>query len=225
MELYEVGGCESDRQLGLVPHDAVEAESFAAMETTLLTQGYTIFVRKPEYLTIRARKDSGVYDFVLCRRDGIYSDARRPDTVVPGTIHDDLARRDFRFNAMARSVTTGQLIDPHQGQADLRARKINCVGSVERLREDGLRVLRAFRFALTLPGGFTFGDELEEYLQRPEAAEYLRGVSVERIASELDKMLAVDTLTTLQLFQRYPYLQRQVFGQLRLRTDARPVRR
>ena len=112
MHIYQVGGSLRDECLGRPCKDfdfSVEAPSYEAMREHLVQDGYTIFLEKPEYLTIRARFPKGhpqervCADFVLCRKDGFYSDGRRPDTVEPGTIYDDLARRDFTMNAMARA--------------------------------------------------------------------------------------------------------------------------
>src|SRR5688572_2507881 len=116
VKVFEVGGAVRDKLLGLRPKDidfAVEAPSFKAMHEFVSSTCSTIFLIKPEFLTIRAHHATmGAVDFVLCRKDGAYSDGRRPDTVEPGTIFDDLARRDFTINAMAFDEE-GNLIDPH----------------------------------------------------------------------------------------------------------------
>lgn len=81
-----------------------------------------------------------------------YSDGRRPDRVeFVRTLEDDLARRDFTINAIALDPLTGELRDPHGGLADLRARRLRAVGDpARRFAEDGLRPLRALRFAARL---------------------------------------------------------------------------
>ena len=58
-------------------------------------------MENPEYTTIKAKIANTVADFVLCWKDGIYKDHRRPETITSGTILDDLRRRDFTINAMA----------------------------------------------------------------------------------------------------------------------------
>src|SRR4051812_36297006 len=118
VHLYEVGGHVRDSLLGIKSKDidfAVEAESFMELFNWLNAQKFDIFLITEEYGTIRARFPKGhvnaglTADFVLCRKDGNYSDGRRPDSVSPGTIFDDLARRDFTVNAMARDLETGEL--------------------------------------------------------------------------------------------------------------------
>jgi tRNA nucleotidyltransferase (CCA-adding enzyme) len=92
------------------------------------------------------------YEVTTLRGETTYSDGRRPDAVVfVDDIAADLARRDFTFNAIAIDPLAPALIDPWGGQRDLDARLLRAVGDpVERFSEDGLRVLRAARFAATL---------------------------------------------------------------------------
>ena len=92
------------------------------------------------------------YEVTTLRGETSYSDGRRPDAVVfVDDIAADLARRDFTFNAIAIDPLVPSLIDPWEGQKDLAARVLRAVGEpMERFSEDGLRVLRAARFAATL---------------------------------------------------------------------------
>jgi len=110
IKLFEVGGHVRDGLLGIKSKDidmAVEAPSWEAMREFVKHNTKKIFLEKEEFLTIRAMGHDGLpKDFVLCRKDGAYSDGRRPDTVEAGTIFDDLARRDFTVNAIAKEVTT-----------------------------------------------------------------------------------------------------------------------
>jgi tRNA nucleotidyltransferase (CCA-adding enzyme) len=121
------------------------------------------------------------------RGEGAYSDARRPDHVVFGvTLEEDLARRDFTMNAIAYDPVADALVDPFGGHADLAARVIRAVGDPEaRFREDGLRVMRAIRFAATL--GFTIEPATEAAI--PSALGSLARVSGERVRDELLKLL------------------------------------
>ena len=92
------------------------------------------------------------YEVTTLRGETTYSDGRRPDSVVfVDDIAADLARRDFTFNAIAIDPLVPSLIDPWGGQQDLALHLLRAVGDpVERFSEDGLRVLRAARFAATL---------------------------------------------------------------------------
>lgn len=122
------------------------------------------------------------------RADGAYSDARHPDNVQFGvSIEEDLKRRDFTMNAMAVSLATGELSDPHGGRKDIRARIIRAIGDPsERFREDGLRLMRACRFACQLE--FSVSNETLEGMRLQ--ADRILGVSAERIQDELVKVLA-----------------------------------
>ncbi|HEX2514808.1 MAG TPA: HD domain-containing protein [Chloroflexota bacterium] len=116
-----------------------------------------------------------------------YTDGTRKPEVTFGTsLEDDLARRDFTFNAMAQEVGGGDLIDPFGGQDDLRRRTIRAVGDAdERFREDPLRMLRAVRFAAQL--GFEIEVGTRDAIRR--GASSLERISRERIADELTRTL------------------------------------
>lgn len=210
MEIFEVGGCLRDELMGVDSKDVdfvVLADSFDAMHERLLFEGFKPFVIKPEFVTIRAgvpkdhplRERTHDADFVLARKDSASGDGRRPDFVEPGTLMDDLSRRDFTMNAIARHTVTGEIVDPFGGRGDIMDKSLVFVGDpFDRIREDGLRVLRGFRFMITkgvAPKGDTF-DALVSDL----AVEMLACVSVERISVELEKMFRHNTLQTMDLF-------------------------
>lgn len=122
------------------------------------------------------------------RGESGYSDGRHPDEVTfVDSIVADLARRDFTVNAIAFDPLNRELIDPFGGVADLQARKLRAVGEPSlRFEEDGLRVLRAARFAATLE--FDIAPETLAAI-RPSLASYQK-VSPERIRDEWLKGLA-----------------------------------
>lgn len=213
-KFFQVGGSVRDALLGIPSKDidyAVEASSFDAMRQMIVDRGGKIFLETPEFLTIRANVPGlGACDYVLCRKDGAYSDGRHPDTVQVGSLFDDLARRDFTVNAMALTED-GVLIDPHGGAGDLQNRILRTVGSAQaRFSEDALRMLRAVRFAITK--GFTLDIPLDMCLEDPFMVTKLYTVSPERIREELTKMFEHDTLKTLQMFSRFDYLRDVVFN-------------
>ncbi len=116
-----------------------------------------------------------------------YSDGRHPDNVVfVKDIEQDLARRDFTINAIAYDPIADRLIDPFGGIDDLVSRSLKAVGDPrERFSEDGLRVLRAARFAATLDVKI---DIHTRAAIRPSLDSY-RKVSAERIRDEWTKAL------------------------------------
>jgi poly(A) polymerase/tRNA nucleotidyltransferase (CCA-adding enzyme) len=127
------------------------------------------------------------YEVTTFRVEGKYSDSRRPDSVeFTPSIEEDLARRDFTINAVAADLKDGTLIDPHGGRKDLKKGLIRAIGTpYERFAEDGLRLLRACRFAAKLEFEIE-GSTLEAM---KEAAATIDSVSAERIREELDKTM------------------------------------
>jgi tRNA nucleotidyltransferase (CCA-adding enzyme) len=122
------------------------------------------------------------------RGEGAYSDGRRPDSVTFGVpLREDLARRDFVINAMAYDPIARRVIDPFGGRQDLAARRVRAVGDArERFTEDGLRVMRAVRFAAALE--FALDPDTEAAIA--PTLPILAKVSWERIRDELVKTLA-----------------------------------
>ena len=116
-----------------------------------------------------------------------YSDGRRPDTVFfVDDIREDLARRDFTINAIAFDLTSKVVIDPFGGIEDLDRKLLRAVGNPsQRFAEDGLRVLRAARFAATLDLDL---EPDTRNAMRPSLESY-RKVSAERIREEWGKAL------------------------------------
>ena len=116
----------------------------------------------------------------------------------PGTLEDDLRRRDFTINAMAQN-DEGEILDPFFGKVDLYDGIIRTVGDpYERFSEDRLRILRALRFSITL--GFRIESRTNSaILDIAETVDPLRGVSEERIREELGKMFAVDSIAAFRL--------------------------
>jgi tRNA nucleotidyltransferase/poly(A) polymerase len=209
IRIFEVGGSIRDELMGIdnPPDRDFCAESPAGWEALL---GWCeehmdkVFLVTPEFFTVRGRIGKDTIDIVMCRIDGSSSDGRHPDHVEIGTLMDDLARRDFTMNAMAREVNPrtlkpiGEIIDPFGGAFDAEEGVLKCVGdTVERLEEDGLRLLRAARFAITkdlIPN-----DDLELALQDETWWAFVeRSVSEERIREELSKMFKHDTAATLR---------------------------
>lgn len=231
MEFYEVGGCVRDEIMGvkskdidfsvvLSDHDDHEGwllypgqgtsalTPFEAMVWQLEREGLNIVVKSPEHFTVRAvakkpfRGHTGGLDFVLARKEGTYTDGRRPDKVELGTLMDDLSRRDFTMNAIAKDAD-GNLIDPFGGVQDIRARLIRCVGSAQdRIMEDALRGLRAMRFAITKD--MQISGEIVGVLRSQEFTDALASVSKERQREEVEKMFATDTIRAMKMFSRLP---------------------
>jgi tRNA nucleotidyltransferase (CCA-adding enzyme) len=212
IKYYTVGGYVRDSLLGVKSHDidfAVEAPSYEAMRQDLIAKGVRIFLETPIYFTIRgSHPEYGGVDYVLCRKDGDYVDGRHPEQVLAGTLYDDLARRDFTINAMAFNES-GQIIDPFDGQVDLKIGQIKCVGDPhKRFEEDALRILRAIRFATRL--GFDI--EVNTQIAMAAWADTVRRLPLERVREELHKCFKQNTLKTIFYLIRFN-LMTDIFGQ------------
>jgi len=206
MRIYEVGGTIRDEILGIPNTDkdyAVEANSYQEMVDYVINAGGVIWQERPEFLSIRANLPSvGNADFTLCRKDGFYSDSRHPDSVTVGTIYDDLARRDFTMNAIARDIYTGEIIDPYGGIEDIQYKVIYCVGEVvDRMNEDPLRMLRAIRFSITK--NMILDGRIKDFLRNGGNEFGLASVSTERIYDEMSKMFRHSTMNSWNKMNTY----------------------
>ncbi|MEW5739028.1 MAG: [cytidine(C)-cytidine(C)-adenosine (A)]-adding enzyme [Myxococcota bacterium] len=182
---FLVGGCVRDLLRGQKPKDfdvatsarpAVVQKLFRRVIPTGIEHGtVTVVVRGAhvEVTTFRAEAD--------------YVDGRRPSRVdFHDDIDADLARRDFTMNAMAWDPVSRLLVDPFGGQDDLKARVVRCVRDpMERFSEDGLRPLRAVRFATVLD--FTVDPSTEAAI--PPTLPVFRKVAPERVHQEFVKLL------------------------------------
>ncbi|HHY71174.1 MAG TPA: HD domain-containing protein, partial [Thermoanaerobacterales bacterium] len=113
---------------------------------------------------------------------------RKPDYTFGGSIYTDLARRDFTINSIAYDPIADELIDPFQGQEDIKKGIIRCTGSTERIWEDPLRAMRAARFQAQL--GFSI--EASTLYALKAQAQDLKEISQERIRDELIKLITGD---------------------------------
>lgn len=163
-EAYIVGGCVRDHLMGRTPGDydvttsALPAETIAAFRRDAEETGadWRIVETGLQHgtVTVVSPQTDGTYynvEVTTFRIDGEYLDNRHPKEVTfTRSLAEDLARRDFTVNAMAYSPETG-VIDLYEGQRDMAERVLRCVGEAKkRFQEDGLRILRALRFAAVL---------------------------------------------------------------------------
>lgn len=185
-EAYLVGGCVRDLLRGMEPHDWDICTSALPEETERCFADRRVIETGLKHGTVTVLEEGESYEITTYRTEGPYSDSRRPDYVrfVPN-LEQDLARRDFTMNAIAMDLQ-GNLRDPFGGASDIKAGLIRCVGEPDRrFQEDGLRVMRALRFAAV------FGYEIEERTARAvhENRAMLDRVAAERINAELCKLL------------------------------------
>jgi tRNA nucleotidyltransferase (CCA-adding enzyme) len=188
-ELVVVGGAVRDELLGR-PHadwDLATRLLPQAVMDRARAAGLRVIPTGLQHGTVTVILEAHSVEVTTFRSDGEYLDGRRPESVRLGVdLVEDLSRRDFTINAMALPVGGGDLVDPFGGRADLVARTIRAVGDpMKRFGEDGLRTLRACRFASQLG----FDVERATLAAIPERLEVARKVAAERVFTELDKLL------------------------------------
>lgn len=186
---YVVGGAVRDEVMGKKPHDYDLTTPLLPEEILDLFPDYTTFREGEKFGTIGVMTSEGPVEITTFRIDGDYEDGRKPEgvTFTPNLI-DDLKRRDFTVNAMAYSKEEG-IVDPFDGRGDLKRGILKAVGDPEeRLREDALRILRAFRFS----GQLNLAMEEDLLAAISAEKERLRLLSKERIADEMGKILLLE---------------------------------
>lgn len=186
-EAFAVGGCVRDSILGRTPNDWDLCTSAEPEELKTCFGDYPIIETGLKHGTLTVLADGKPYEITSYRIDGPYSDGRRPDQVTfTPCLKEDLIRRDFTINAMAWNPRIG-LVDPLGGIEDLQKKCVRCVGKGEkRFSEDGLRILRAIRFASQLE--FQVEEKTANALYR--CIPLLSRIAPERIRTEFDKLLA-----------------------------------
>ncbi|MDR1099153.1 MAG: polynucleotide adenylyltransferase, partial [Treponema sp.] len=152
-EVYLVGGAVRDMFRGQKAQDWDLATN--ALPEEVIAMFRRVIPTGIKHGTVTVHYKGRAIEVTTFRTESTYSDGRRPDRVnFAATIEDDLSRRDFTMNAIALRLPSGDPVDPFGGRGDIQKRIIRCVGNPEeRFAEDGLRSLRAVRFAAVL--GFT----------------------------------------------------------------------
>src|SRR3990167_2226379 len=181
-ELYEVGGRVRDYFLNVESHDidlATNATPCQIKELLALLPG-SIYTIGEKFGTIGYNRRDFTAEITTYRDEVYLTNSRKPEVVFGKSLYNDLSRRDFTINAIARNPLTGEIVDPFNGREDLKNRIIRVVGGIERFDEDPLRMLRAIRFSLL------HNFVLESEITHPERIQI---ISKERIRSEFEKIL------------------------------------
>jgi tRNA nucleotidyltransferase/poly(A) polymerase len=195
LDAYLVGGAVRDELLGLphkdqdfvVPSVGLEElrSALAAhgrvddLEVAGQRVGLRLFPRDRD---ARALAPGGI-EFAPPRAERSTGPGRHDFAIVPDaslSLEDDMARRDFTVNAMARSLATGELVDPFGGRADLESRVLRTVSPTS-FRDDPLRIVRGLRLISQLD----LDPDEQTVAQTREHAPQVRLVSGERIGGGL----------------------------------------
>lgn len=182
---YLVGGCLRDSLLNKESHDVDISTQALPEEILEVFKDYKTVDIGKKFGTIKVIYDDFEYEITTMRKESSYNDKRHPDKVdFTKDIVEDLKRRDFTINAMAKRK--GKIIDPFDGKNDLETKTIRAVGDpVARINEDLLRSLRAVRFATSLD--FQIEENLKKAIKNK--ASSINEISKERIREEINKIL------------------------------------
>ena len=182
---YFVGGAVRDRLLGQPAADWDAATDARPEEVMKLFR--TVIPTGVQHGTVTVRWRGKSIETTTFRIDGDYRDGRRPESVrFTADLLEDLSRRDFTINGMAVDPASGEVVDPFCGRKDLADGQVRAIGTpAARFGEDGLRPLRAVRFACR----FGFAIENATLQAIPEAMDRFRQVSAERVREEWSKIL------------------------------------
>lgn len=147
-----------------------------------------VWAQGERFGTIGARIGGHAMEITTHRAEAYDPDSRKPIVTYGRDLHQDLSRRDFTINAAAIELPGGELHDPHHGLEDLEAKVLRTPLSPEvSFTDDPLRMMRAARFIAR----FALVPAPELTAATVEYAERLDIVSAERVAEELERLLAV----------------------------------
>ena len=188
-EAYLVGGCVRDLLTSREPKDWDITTNAKPEDIQAL---FPDSFYENEYGTVGVKTGSkdpslSIIEVTPYRLESGYSDKRRPDKVKFSTsLSEDLARRDFTINAIAYDDAQGQVVDPYEGQKDIKDKVVRAVGDARaRFNEDALRMLRAVRFVAEL----NFGIDGDTATAIKENNQHLSHISRERVRDEFVRIL------------------------------------
>jgi poly(A) polymerase len=186
---YLVGGFVRDRLLGREGEDidllTVDDDGTRILEAVARRFGWASPQRFERFGTGQIRGGGFVVEVVRARSESYDAASRKPD-VRPGTLEEDIWRRDFTVNALCQTLE-GRVIDvTGRGLDDLRRGILRTPLDPEQtFSEDPLRMFRAARFVAQL--GFTTAPGLTAAMSRMAARS--RILSAERVAEEFRRLL------------------------------------
>jgi poly(A) polymerase/tRNA nucleotidyltransferase (CCA-adding enzyme) len=212
-EVFVVGGAVRDVLLKKQPDDwdlttnAKPEEVLKIFPDAKYKNEFGTVLIPEKYLNKKAdSSEGGFFEITTYRKEGKYTDKRRPDKVIfADNLEDDLKRRDFTINALAMGIRDVdkllktsknklvevkkeqiEIVDKFQGREDLKNKIIKTVGNpVDRIKEDALRMMRAIRLASQL----NFKIEEESFTIIQKKADNLKHISKERIQEEFKKII------------------------------------
>jgi tRNA nucleotidyltransferase/poly(A) polymerase len=191
-DCYVVGGAVRDLILGASPAD-VDVACLDPLSCARTIGRKVIRLGREEHLSAyRVVDGAHVYDFAALLDDSI--DA-------------DLARRDFTVNAMAVSLRSGALLDPHDGRGDLGRRMVRMIDEGN-FDDDPLRMLKGVRMAVH----FDFAIDEDTLAAIRSRADRIAAVAVERVAYELTVIFSANAFRRAVSLLHETRLDLPIFG-------------
>ena len=190
-ELWLAGGLVRDAFRDVPPEEPGDADYATSAlpdecERIARRLGTTVTTIGQRFGTTGVLLDEGWAEITTFRGDSYTAGSRWPDVTFGSSIDEDLARRDFTVNAMARHTVTGELRDPFGGRDDIERGLLRAPGDAgTRFAEDPLRILRGVRFVSQL--GFAIEPETQAAMAA--SAELLGTLSQERVTAEIERLL------------------------------------
>ena len=190
-QLYMVGGTVRDVLLHRGQSSdadlATDARPDEIKRLVAPTHPSAVILVGERFGTVRLHYGESIVEITTFRSERYNPESRKPEVCFGDSLEEDLARRDFTINALARDPLNGHVIDLFHGRQDLEDHILRAVGEEpdKRFDEDPLRLLRAVRFATQL-------DFLIEPVTRQaiiRQASKLQKISRERIRDEMNKLL------------------------------------
>lgn len=188
---------------------------FTMLESHLREEGFEIFLVTPDCYTIRAKfpegyKYQGVADFVMARKEVGYIPNTRTPIVEPGNLYDDLSRRDFTVNALAKDPDTGEIIDYFGGLEDIKEKLLRTpLPPIVTFDDDPLRILRGIRFSITKR--LRVSEDMWQAMKAYDYFDKMPVVSEERIREELTKCFKCNSSLTLGWLSELTDLRDYIF--------------
>ncbi|HLG65208.1 MAG TPA: HD domain-containing protein [Ktedonosporobacter sp.] len=209
-QLYMVGGTVRDVLLHRAQSGDADLTTDARPDEikrlVASTQPTAVVLVGERFGTVRLHYEENIVEITTFRTERYNPESRKPEVCFGDRLEEDLLRRDFTINAMARDPLNGHIIDPFGGKQDLEMHILRAVGNEpdKRFDEDPLRLLRAVRFAAQL--GFSIEEETRRSIERQSSK--LQKISRERIRDEMNKLLlsphparGIDLLVELDLMR------------------------
>jgi tRNA nucleotidyltransferase/poly(A) polymerase len=195
-EVMLVGGCVRDYLTNLYHKEIHQIKDFDIVcngnlddiKEAFASNNWQVNEAGKNFLVMIVSKNEQQFEIALYRKDGTYTDGRRPDSTSIGTIFDDANRRDFTVNALYYDIVNDKIIDPTGlGLEDIKSKKLRFVGKAkDRISEDKLRIMRAYRFSISK--GFKMDDKTHSVC-RQYFEDMIKSTPAMRIMAEMDKML------------------------------------